>query len=410
MKATTSGWVFNSKGGTPPPVVFDGVGGDWTLSANTATSSTSLTSHIYTLKNGTLNLSTYTLSVYKLSTSGIGTFVLNLNSGIVDIFGTTDLSSGSLTINAGTSNFRSNGASLNADGKTLYTYTAIGSSALTGSSTINSMVIPANITMTYTAGTTQTITTDVTYNPNLTYVVDSFATGADGTTAISSALSYVAQSFQNTTACTLVSASVIPLSKTGSPTGSAYIKIYAHSGVYGTSSVPTGAPLTTSDALDVSTLTAGVLNQTFTFTGGNQITLAASTNYCVVLVYTGGDASNRINWRRDGSSPTGSGNSATSTDGTSWTADNTKDQYFQINGVRIAKSTLTSSSAGNAWTISKSSGVVSNLDYLNIKDSTATGGATWYAGANSTNQGNNSGWIFAAAPGTSNNSGFFALM
>jgi hypothetical protein len=29
---------------------------------------------------------------------------------------------------------------------------------------------------------------------------------------------------------------------------------------------------------------------------------------------------------------------------------------------------------------------------------TATGGATWYAGANSTDGQNNSGWLFAAAP------------
>lgn len=46
-------------------------------------------------------------------------------------------------------------------------------------------------------------------------------------------------------------------------------------------------------------------------------------------------------------------------------------------------------------TLSKASGTVS-ADYLSITNSTATGGATWYAGANSTNGGGNSGWIFAA--------------
>lgn len=51
-------------------------------------------------------------------------------------------------------------------------------------------------------------------------------------------------------------------------------------------------------------------------------------------------------------------------------------------------------------TLSKSSGVVSS-DYLSISRSTATGGAAWYAGANSTDGSNNSGWIFAAAPSAS---------
>jgi hypothetical protein len=55
--------------------------------------------------------------------------------------------------------------------------------------------------------------------------------------------------------------------------------------------------------------------------------------------------------------------------------------------------TLKSLSDGSTWTISKSSGTV-NCDYLTIKDSTATGGATWNAGSNSTNVSNNNGWTF----------------
>jgi len=51
-------------------------------------------------------------------------------------------------------------------------------------------------------------------------------------------------------------------------------------------------------------------------------------------------------------------------------------------------------------TLSKASGTVSS-DYLNITYSTATGGATWYAGANSVNNGGNTGWIFTAPPGVS---------
>lgn len=57
--------------------------------------------------------------------------------------------------------------------------------------------------------------------------------------------------------------------------------------------------------------------------------------------------------------------------------------------------TINSSLAGSAATLSDASGLIS-VDYMSIRDSTATGGASWYAGANSTNVSNNLGWIFAA--------------
>ena len=48
----------------------------------------------------------------------------------------------------------------------------------------------------------------------------------------------------------------------------------------------------------------------------------------------------------------------------------------------------------------KASGIVS-CNYLNLTNSDATGGATFYAGANSTNGGGNTGWIFTNPPVTS---------
>jgi len=44
--------------------------------------------------------------------------------------------------------------------------------------------------------------------------------------------------------------------KTGSPTGNATAKVYTHSGTLGTSSIPTGAALATSNTLDVTTITS----------------------------------------------------------------------------------------------------------------------------------------------------------
>ena len=78
------------------------------------------------------------------------------------------------------------------------------------------------------------------------------------------------------------------LKKADSPTGNAYAKIYAHSGTFGTSSIPTGSPLATSDALDVSSLTTSLALVEFPFTGENKITLADGTKYCISIEYSSG--------------------------------------------------------------------------------------------------------------------------
>jgi hypothetical protein len=70
---------------------------------------------------------------------------------------------------------------------------------------------------------------------------------------------------------------------------------------------------------------------------------------------------------------------------------------FGLSGTLNNVITLQSSSAGTRFTISKSSGTVTP-QYLSIKDSAATGGATWIA-QNSTNAGNNTGWSIIPAAG-----------
>jgi len=101
------------------------------------------------------------------------------------------------------------------------------------------------------------------------------------------------QSFNNPTIQKLKNCKFY-LKKTGSPTGNAVAKIYAHSGTFGTSSVPTGSALATSDNFDVSTLTTSLQWITFNFSGANNIVLSANTKYTVVVSYSGGNASNYI--------------------------------------------------------------------------------------------------------------------
>lgn len=85
----------------------------------------------------------------------------------------------------------------------------------------------------------------------------------------------------------------------------------------------------------------------------------------------------------------------TTTTITNWNVSGTAGNLVTIGSITAASHTL-----------SKASGTVSG-DYLSISRSTAAGGATWYAGANSTDGGNNSGWIFTASPTVGNFFMFF---
>jgi hypothetical protein len=74
---------------------------------------------------------------------------------------------------------------------------------------------------------------------------------------------------------------------------------------------------------------------------------------------------------------------------------------WNVSGASGNLISLKSNTPGTPFILSKSSGTVSS-NYLSITDSTATGGATWYAGVNSINNGGNTGWIFSS-------SGFFLM-
>lgn len=80
---------------------------------------------------------------------------------------------------------------------------------------------------------------------------------------------------------------------------------------------------------------------------------------------------------------------------------------FNVNGTAGKLMTVGSITAAN-HTLTKASGTVAS-DYLSVSRSQAGGGAAWYAGplTHSTDGGNNTGWIFTAAPLTQGN--FFLL-
>jgi len=119
------------------------------------------------------------------------------------------------------------------------------------------------------------------------------------------------------------------LKKTLAPTGNAVAKIYATTGTHGSSAIPTGAALASSDNFNVATLTGALALTTLTFSGANQIELDSNQTYFLSLEYSGGDATNTVDVGYDGSAPTHAGNYADLT-GTTWTAQAGRDVVFCV--------------------------------------------------------------------------------
>ncbi len=130
---------------------------------------------------------------------------------------------------------------------------------------------------------------------------------------------------------------VLYLKKVGSPTGNAVAKLYAHSGTYGTSSVP-GALLATSDNFDVSTLITSWRLEGFTFSGAEQYALVIGTEYVLTIEYSGGNSSNKVVMGFDSSSPTHGGNFMYNI--SSWIAQSTRDACFYVYGIAAAGETV----------------------------------------------------------------------
>ena len=118
---------------------------------------------------------------------------------------------------------------------------------------------------------------------------------------------------------------IMNLKNSTGATGNATISIYAHTGTYGTSSLPTGSALA-SYVLDVSTIPSGFTNMTLTFAGANRIALTQGTYYEIVIEYSGVSL---INVRYSTSGGTGSGNWGRYV--SSWEAVAAADMDFTVN-------------------------------------------------------------------------------
>jgi len=99
------------------------------------------------------------------------------------------------------------------------------------------------------------------------------------------------------------------IEKAGSPTGSLTCSVYAHSGTYGTSSVPTGSALITStNSIDPATVPSSPNEAPFDFLFDGSLQLAVGTQYVFAVTGVTSNLFNRVQLESDNTAPTHSGN------------------------------------------------------------------------------------------------------
>lgn len=131
------------------------------------------------------------------------------------------------------------------------------------------------------------------------------------------------------------------ISKTlaGPPTGDITCKLYAHTGVFGTTSEPTGAALAISTrVLDITTLPrandidlpVGTSEIAVDFEFEDEFVLVSSTKYCIALEFDGGVANEGLVIAFDNSSPTHAGNAAFLNSNDTWQDNAALDLCFEV--------------------------------------------------------------------------------
>jgi hypothetical protein len=428
---TTNGVAFSGN------CDFDGAGGAWTLgSALTTSNSTSLV-------RGTLNLSSYTLSTStfqsnysntrtiafgtgNITCTGTGTFTFyilittNLTTTGTQVVNITSVGSTAITVRNGALS-EANSISYNFTGGT-YALTFLATASHTArnvdftgyagtwNATSTGVVygnfkLSSGMTLTAsanamrfgaTSGTKQITTNAKTINFPLTF------DGVGGTSQLQDALT-----MGSTRTATLTNGTLDLNGKTLT-VGTAFTtgtgtKNLTFNG--GTLVCPTASTTAFNNAVPTGfTTTAG--------TGTGTISMTAAT----AKTFVGGGSTFNCTLNQGGAGALTITGSNTFSDITNtvqpasvlFTAATTSTfTNFNLSGTSGNLITIGSVTAAS-HTLSKASGTVSS-DFLSISQSTATGGAGWYAGANSTDGGNNSGWIFTAPPAPSAGNGNFLV-
>jgi len=429
FNATTTGKTVTANGiAFGGAVTFDGVGGRWTLGSALTLPISNLT----TLTNGTLDLQSYTLSTGRFSSTNTNTRTIAFGTGQISCTGSgnvwntatvTNLTTtgtqvvnisytgiSSVSVNPGALS-QANSISFNFTGT--YPLTFLGTINHTARnvdftgysatwSATNAVIIYGNLKlstgMTLTASTnamrfgatsgTQQITTNAkTIDFPLTF------NGVGGTFQLQDALT------MGSTRTATLSNGTLDLNGFTYTVGTSFTistgtKNLTFNG--GTLVCPAAITIAFYNAIPTGfTTTAGTGTGTISMTAATAKTFVGGDSTFNCTLNQGGAGALTITDSNTFSNITNTVQPASIlfTAGTTSTFTN-----FNLSGTSGNLITIGSVTAAS-HTLSKASGTVSS-DFLSISRSTATGGAGWYAGANSTDGGNNSGWIFTAPPAT----------
>ena len=441
FNATTTGKTITTNGvslGTPA-VVFNGVGGSWQLQTAVTVSGSSA---LVTVTNGTLDLNNKTLTSFYFDSNNVNTRTI--------AFGTT----GSVVI-TGAAISPTTILTLNSTG---LTFTGTPTFSFTSSSGVIRYVQGGNFSEAQAPNYNLSGTGTFTFNTSQS-IKNLNTTGYTGniTTALNIGVTcYGSITLSSTTTVGFNGASAsLTLAGTGSNTidlngvncGTGALTVNGVGGSWQLLSAGTVSAITHTNGtfnLNGVTLTAysyatAAGTKNITFNGG---TLLCTTNNVVwnnaqptgftttagtgigtisfnngsAKTFTGGGSVYNCNLSNTGAGAltiTGNNtftNLASSTTARTYTfTAGTTTTFTALGFTGAAANLITLGSSSTAtYTISQSSGTIS-CDYLSISRAVATGGAAFYAGANSTNGGTNTGWSFTAAPpiGTSLNNFFF---
>jgi len=128
------------------------------------------------------------------------------------------------------------------------------------------------------------------------------------------------------------------LLKNNAPTGYTHAVLYDHGGVYGASSVPSGAALATSEGYDVTTFPGALAILTFTFNASQQYEMNASTKYVIAFENPRSgtiDGTNKTRIGHDSTAPSHDGNGAIYIN-SGWVTEGAVDAIFYVYGDPVA--------------------------------------------------------------------------
>lgn len=295
---------------------------------------------------------------------------------------------GTIDMSARTSAYTFNLSAISSDSPNIYKDFLFGTGlTVSGSS---------SATITFAGRATQTITPNgITFPENVTIASYGSTVQLAGTLTVTNALTLTSGTFDAKT-YNVTAASV-------SITGSTTRTLTMGSGTWTLSGTGTVWTAATTTNLTFNKNTANItLSDTSTtartFAGGgltyNKLTIGGATGTSTLTISGSNTFSELASTKTV--AHTISFTAGTTTTVADWTITGTVGNVVTIGSVTAASHTLTKTGGG---TIS--------VDYMSISRSTATPGGTWYAGLNSTNGGNNSGWTFNIPGATVGN--FFAL-